>query len=99
MNDSIITVDYNMVTDTSLDKRHGSHGRVESVKVYDITNDSYIDWNANEPKYLPRTHHNRAVVFMTWFLIGVGGLGFISWTVEMVSPSPSYQSIERQRGT
>ena len=54
-----------------------------TVKVYDVTNDKYIDWNANEPKPLTRrTHHNRFILFMASFIVTVGALGLVSSTLE-----------------
>ena len=90
LNDSsIITVDYHMVPSTSLDKRNGTDGRVERVKVYDITNDQFIDWNANEPK--PPTGHNLFVQFMAVFTIGVGALGFMSYTLSLAFDPPQIE--------
>ena len=92
---SIVTVDYHMVADTSLDKRTTTdvsrQPRVIPVRVYDISNDKLIDWNANEPK--PPTGHNIFVLFMTAFLIGVGALGFMSYTLSLAFDPPQIQRI------
>ena len=89
MSSDIITVDYHMVPDTSLDKRNDTDGRVERVKVYDITNDQFIDWNANEIK--PPVGHNPAVVFMAGFCALTLLVGFTVSTIQMVLPSPPYE--------
>ena len=93
MSSDIITVDYHMVPSATVDKRNGTDGRVERVKVYDITNDKFIDWNANEPK--PPTGHNPFVQFMVAFTIGVGVLGFTVSTIQMVLPSQPHVTQER----
>ena len=95
MNDnSIITVDYHMVPSASLDKRTNSNGRVERVKVYDITNDKNINWLANEPK--PPTGHNLFVQFMAAFTIGVGALGFMSYTLTLAFDSPQIERAQER---
>ena len=91
LNDSsIITVDYHMVPRAPVDKRNGTDGRVERVKVYDITNDQFIDWNANEPK--PPTGHNPFVQFMAAFTIGVGALGFMTYTLSLAFDPREFDS-------
>ena len=83
----------NVVTDTTLDKRNDTNGRVERVKVYDITNDKNINWLANEPK--PPVGHNPVITFMAGFCAITVLVGFTVSTIQMVMPSPPYEVQER----
>ena len=94
MNDSsIVTVDYHMVANPIVDQRHDTNGRIEQVKVYDITNDKYIDWLANEPK--PPVGHNVFVQFLAAFTIGVGALGFMSYSLSLAFDPPTIEQQQR----